>query len=423
MSELPSEIAISVQDVSKYYKLGVINRSTFRDELLYRWYRLRGIDPSAHLGKIQNTELQKKGLFHALDHVSFDIATGETVGLIGRNGAGKSTMLKILARITAPNTGRATIRGRVGSLLEVGTGFHPELTGRENIYMNGMILGMSKEEIDSKFDEIVDFSEIGSFLDTPVKRYSSGMYVKLAFSVAASLDTDILLIDEVLAVGDAAFRAKSLNRMKQIAADGRTILIVSHSMGNVKEICSRCILFDHGKVLADGPTEEVTNLYSKMTLPKSDGMMQNLIDDTCPVYPTKVEMSLDPQSHQWNLTIACTTALDYQWSPRVIASIRRKGTTGTSIIVLDSACAPDCMPKVVSGKIEFRTKLPASVQLPTGDYTIDLRLASGSSILQKLPAFYGFSVTRSDQLPQGWSQTPAIRSLVHIKHDWSFKTI
>ena len=263
MEDLPEDLAIHVRNVGKTYRLGVISRRTLRDEFAYRWLRLRGRDPKDSMGRVGDREMENAGLFRALDDVSFDVRKGETVGLIGRNGAGKSTMLKILARITTPTTGEAWIRGRVGSMLEVGTGFHPELTGRENIYLNGTILGMTKREIDAKFDEIVEFSEIGEFLDTPVKRYSSGMYVKLAFSIASSLDNDVLLLDEVLAVGDAAFRRKSLARMKDIAASGRTILFVSHSMGNIRDICSRCLWFDHGRVRMDGPTEEVTRAYEQ----------------------------------------------------------------------------------------------------------------------------------------------------------------
>lgn len=262
-SPFPEDLAIRVDGIGKEYRLGVLNRHALRDELIYAWERLRGRDPKASLGKIGDKRLSSSGLFKALDHVSFDVAKGETVGLIGHNGAGKSTMLKLLARITSPTYGEARLRGRVGALLEVGTGFHPELTGRENIYMNGTILGMHKAEIDRKFDEIVEFSGVSKFLDTPVKRYSSGMYVKLAFSVASTLDTDILLLDEVLAVGDAAFRKKSLARMKQIAADGRTLLFVSHSMANIRSICSRCLWFDQGQIRMDGPTDAVTEAYGR----------------------------------------------------------------------------------------------------------------------------------------------------------------
>lgn len=255
-------LAIRVEGIGKDYRLGVINRHTFRDELRYQILKLAGKDPSAEMGKIGGRRLEKSGIFHALSDVSFDIRKGETVGLIGRNGAGKSTMLKILARITSPSAGRVLMRGKVGALLEVGTGFNPELTGRENIYLNGSVLGMSTAEIDKRFDEIVEFSEVGDFLDTPVKRYSSGMYVRLAFSVASSLDSDILLLDEVLAVGDAAFRKKSLARMKEITSSGRTILFVSHSMGNIRTICSRCLWFDGGRIRMDGPTSEVLAAYN-----------------------------------------------------------------------------------------------------------------------------------------------------------------
>lgn len=261
LPDFDPDAAISVRDVRKRYRLGVINRKSFRDELVYRWLRFRGRDPKESMGKIGDPRLKADGWFHALDGVSFDIRKGEAVGLIGRNGAGKSTMLKILARITTPDEGGAVIRGRVGSLLEVGTGFHPELTGRENVYLNGTILGMKKREIDAKFDEIVDFAEIGPFLDTPVKRYSSGMRMKLAFAVAACLDTDVLLIDEVLAVGDYGFRRKSLERMASLVQSGKTVVFVSHMMPQVKVLCSRCIWFRDGNVFKEGPAAEIADEY------------------------------------------------------------------------------------------------------------------------------------------------------------------
>ena len=262
MGALPDNVAIRVERLCKSYRLGEINRKSLQSEIVYRWNLLLGRDPRLTMGRIGSTELTvPPGFYPALTDVSFDIRRGETVGFIGRNGAGKSTTLKILSRITTPTSGRAFLRGRVGSLLEVGTGFHPELTGRENIYLNGMILGMRKREIDAKFDEIVEFAEVGPFLDTPVKRYSSGMYVKLAFAVAASLDTDILLVDEVLAVGDAAFQRKSLARMKEIAASGRTVIFVSHNMDSVRTICSRCLLFEQGRLAMDGDPESVIRTY------------------------------------------------------------------------------------------------------------------------------------------------------------------
>jgi lipopolysaccharide transport system ATP-binding protein len=204
---------------------------------------------------------QQKEHIWALRDVSFDVDQGEIVGIIGRNGAGKSTLLKILSRITYPTEGRVTLRGRVGSLLEVGTGFHPELSGRENIFLNGTILGLKRAEILRKFDDIVEFSEIQAFLDTPVKRYSSGMYVRLAFAVAAHLETDILFVDEVLAVGDAAFQEKCLGKMGDVARSGRTILLVSHNMNSIRRLCSRSLLFEGGRLADAGPTKDIVDRY------------------------------------------------------------------------------------------------------------------------------------------------------------------
>ncbi|MEJ7590182.1 MAG: polysaccharide ABC transporter ATP-binding protein [Planctomycetaceae bacterium] len=199
--------------------------------------------------------------FWAIDDVSFDIYPGDVVGIIGRNGAGKSTLLKVLSRITEPTRGRVTLRGRVASLLEVGTGFHPELTGRENIFLNGAILGMGRNEIRSKFDEIVDFAEVESFLDTPVKRYSSGMYVRLAFAVAAHLEPEILVVDEVLAVGDIQFQKKCIGKMGSVAESGRTVLFVSHQMGAISDLCSKCIYMKSGRLISEGPTGQIIDQY------------------------------------------------------------------------------------------------------------------------------------------------------------------
>ena len=253
--------AISVRNLSKMYRLGEINRRTLGDELRYGWLKLRGRDPAAHMGKLGEKPRERNPEFWALRDVSFEVRPGEVVGVIGRNGAGKSTLLKILTRITEPTTGEAVINGRVGSLLEVGTGFHPELTGRENVYLNGTILGMKKREIAAKFDEIVAFSEIEKFIDTPVKRYSSGMYVRLAFAVAAHLEPEIMFIDEVLAVGDAQFQRKCLGKMESIAQQGRTVLFVSHQMGAIAQLCGRVVVLGKGKLLATGPTEEMIDFY------------------------------------------------------------------------------------------------------------------------------------------------------------------
>ncbi|HVS53831.1 MAG TPA: ABC transporter ATP-binding protein [Opitutaceae bacterium] len=239
---------IHVEALTKKYRLGVVGATTLREDLARLWGRRR-IDGSAP---------DDPGEFWALRDLSFAIAPGEVVGVIGRNGAGKSTLLKILSRITEPTSGRATLRGRVASLLEVGTGFHLDLTGRENVFLNGAILGMKRAEIARRFDEIVAFAEVEKFIDTPVKHYSSGMRVRLAFAVAAHLDSEIMIVDEVLAVGDAAFQSKCLGRMSSVARAGRTVLFVSHNMQSVSTLTSRCIVLEGGKcVLDDEPTKAI----------------------------------------------------------------------------------------------------------------------------------------------------------------------
>jgi lipopolysaccharide transport system ATP-binding protein len=253
--------AIDARNLSKAYRLGVINRKTLGEELAYRWLRMRGRDPCDHLGVVDPVRIathQRKtggsGWFYALRDVSFEVPPGEALGVIGRNGAGKSTLLKILSRITEPTAGEAFLTGRVGSLLEVGTGFHPELTGRENVFMNGTILGMRTREIERHYEAIVEFSEMREFMDTPVKRYSSGMYVRLAFAVAAHLQPDILIIDEVLAVGDMAYQRKCVDKMEEIARTGRTILFVSHNMSSIAALCSKAIVLQSGRIVY-GPGE------------------------------------------------------------------------------------------------------------------------------------------------------------------------
>ncbi|WP_295444573.1 ABC transporter ATP-binding protein [uncultured Thiodictyon sp.] len=254
-------VVIQVENLSKYYRLGLIGGITLREDLNRWWAKARGRpDPALKIG-MEDHGNRVGGELWALRDVSFEVHEGEILGIIGRNGAGKSTLLKVLSRITAPTTGHVKIKGRVGSLLEVGTGFHPELTGRENIYLNGAILGMKKAEIVRKLDEIIDFAEIAQFIDTPVKRYSSGMYVRLAFAVAAHLEPEILVIDEVLAVGDSAFQKKCLGKIQDVSSHGRTILFVSHNMGMITSLCSRGLLLDRGRLVSTGTAPEVVLSY------------------------------------------------------------------------------------------------------------------------------------------------------------------
>jgi len=252
---------ISVEHLTKQYDLGVIGTGTISRDLNRWWARVRKQpDPYTRIGQ-QDAFARIGESILALDDVSFEVQQGEALGIIGRNGAGKSTLLKILSRVTAPTSGVVKVKGRIGSLLEVGTGFHPELTGRENVYLNGAILGMRKEEVTKKFDEIVEFSGVEKFIDTPVKRYSSGMYVRLAFAVAAHLDPEILIVDEVLAVGDAEFQKKCLGKMGDVAGEGRTVLFVSHNMASIQNLCPRSLLLLDGRIILDSPSDDVIGYY------------------------------------------------------------------------------------------------------------------------------------------------------------------
>ena len=261
---------ISIENISKSYRLGQIGTGTFAHDLNAWWARLRGRpNPQLRVGDVDHGNRLGEEIW-ALRDISFDVGRGEVLGIIGRNGAGKSTLLKILSRVTAPTSGRVRARGRVASLLEVGTGFHPELTGRENVYLNGAILGMNRGEIARKFDEIVDFSGVEKFIDTPVKRYSSGMYVRLAFAVAAHLEPEILVVDEVLAVGDAEFQKKCLGKMGEVSKDGRTVLFVSHNMVAVNKLCAQSMWIDRGVLKSIGLTNDIVDLYSRNVLAQSE---------------------------------------------------------------------------------------------------------------------------------------------------------
>jgi lipopolysaccharide transport system ATP-binding protein len=270
------ETVIEVNELSKQYRLGLVGTTSIADDIKRYWARIKGKeDPTLKIGqsnvlayKMNKTE---DDYIWALKDINFEVKQGEVLGVIGKNGAGKSTLLKILSKVTAPTSGSVKIKGRIASLLEVGTGFHQELTGRENVFLNGAILGMTKAEIRSKFDEIVDFSGIERYIDTPVKRYSSGMYVRLAFAVAAHLEPEILILDEVLSVGDAEFQKKCLGKMQNVSQqEGRTVIFVSHNMAAVRSLCQRCILLSDGKVDTIGESELITNKYLSVNDFKND---------------------------------------------------------------------------------------------------------------------------------------------------------
>ncbi len=286
------DTVIQIENLKKQYRLGLIGSGTLSEDIQSWWARRRGKeDPNR---KIDSTITDAKE-FWALNGINLTVKRGETLGIIGANGAGKSTLLKILSRVTAPTEGEVKIKGRISSMLEVGTGFHGELTGRENIYLNGAILGMSRSEVDKKIEDIIDFSECRKFIDTPVKRYSSGMYVKLAFAVAAHLDSEILVMDEVLAVGDMKFQEKCLGKMGDVAdKEGRTVLYVSHNMSTIQQLCSRCIVLDKGIVIYDGNVEEAIRIYM--------GTVQKSL--------TRVDLADFPRSTEHAGGVACMRGLE-----------------------------------------------------------------------------------------------------------------
>lgn len=377
---MSDDIAIRVENLSKYYRLGVINNGTlFRD--IQSWMaRLRGKeDPHAKLGSKYDPTAEG---FWALKDLNFDIKQGDRVGIIGHNGAGKSTLLKILSQITSPTEGNIKIKGRIASLLEVGTGFHAELTGRENIFMNGAILGMSHAEIDSKVNQIIEFSEIGEHIDTPVKRYSSGMYVRLAFAVAAHLDSEILIADEVLAVGDAAFQKKALGKMNELSTgQGRTVLFVSHNMAQVKNLCNKGIVLEKGRIVRE---DEDINRCINYYLGKNDDN-SDIVVTTWKNTGKNYEDSFNPLSMEFldEKDNTVTTALDYNKSYKLRISvdiIKPDSNVDFWIDVYYGAEKIACfnMPEAVTYKSGINTydfKIPEKSLLPN-NYVFSL----GSSI-------------------------------------------
>ncbi|MCP4171703.1 MAG: ABC transporter ATP-binding protein [Fuerstiella sp.] len=359
--------------------------------------------------------------FWALDDVSFDVSPGEVVGIIGRNGAGKSTLLKVLSRITEPTRGQVRLRGRVASLLEVGTGFHPELTGRENIFLNGAILGMSRNEIKRKFDEIVDFAEVERFLDTPVKRYSSGMYVRLAFSVAAHLEPEILVVDEVLAVGDMEFQRKCLGKMSQVASGGRTILFVSHNMNAVERLCTRAVVLDHGTVGYDGPTQDAIMAYASQSALSSTVLPAfESREGSGAARITAVEC---PAAVASGVTFEVTvsfTAYEEIKSPDVRLSIY--SNSGHCISNFGTSYTASPFAKTL-GDAKATLRIP-SIPLNIGRYSLNLSVShsefSRDVISDRIENAASFEIVSAN--PFGTGKCPAVGS-TFMTHSWSLSNL
>lgn len=363
--------------------------------------------------------------FWALKDVSFEVQQGERIGIIGRNGAGKSTLLKILSRITEPTTGRVRIKGRVASLLEVGTGFHPELTGRENIYLNGAILGMGRQEISRKFDEIVAFSEIEKFLDTPVKRYSSGMYVRLAFAVAAHLEPEILIVDEVLAVGDAAFQKKCLGKMEEVGREGRTVLFVSHNMAAVQHVCEKAMLLEHGNLKKIGNTNNVLENYQlasnaihsvSLSERKDRNGNGNVIITSvffCNNKSSKIqEVYL---GHECEFVINYEAKLDLN---NLIAKFTICTIYGQPVIHFDSSNVSDSG-RALSGNGSIVCNIQ-KFPLASGKYTINVSIESNGELLDHVSSACSFVVCNGDFFESG-RIISGLEGTCLVQHQWSFK--
>lgn len=390
-----SDIAIKVENLGKAYRLGSMAE---RPETLVQagfnmlkapvrnYRRLRNLDTFS-------TDRDADDILWALNDVSFDIQRGEVVGFVGRNGAGKSTLLKILSRITEPTTGRIEIRGRVSSLLEVGTGFHPELSGRENVYMNGTILGMKKAEIDRKFDEIVDFSGVERFLDTPVKRYSSGMKVRLAFAVAAHLEPEILIIDEVLAVGDAEFQKKCLGKMEDVAGGGRTVLFVSHNMSAIQNLCGRAISLIQGQVCNDGPTDAVIEDYlERFRGEASSGFLNNDMRKTSSTARLSTGRLLDAKGNETSNPCAgepTTFELDYTNAQEGTKAMVVVFINNQQNIVITQVKTPEPITLGKSGTVRFTLK---DTPLPIGKYTAEAKLREINGGQDVIPNAFSFEI-------------------------------
>jgi len=379
-------IAIRADHVSKEYRLGIINHGMlYKDMQSWAARRFGRQDPHEKIGK-QRFEDQTDR-FWALKDVSFEIEQGDRVGIIGRNGAGKSTLLKILSRITEPTEGIIKLRGRVASLLEVGTGFHPELTGRDNIYLSGAIRGMKKREIDGKIDEIIDFSEIEKFIDTPVKRYSSGMYVRLAFAVAAHLDSEIILADEVLAVGDQAFQKKCLGKMEDVSkSQGRTVIFVSHNMGAVKSLCTQGILLNAGSVLAIGDIDIVARRYVDNGLEGRQGTSISYPEDGAKDFQALRIMLLNQKHEEMNVfdvseeVIIELDCISRRPIPGLQGYLLVASTEGAPIIACDSSeTENNPLDRMPVGGRRLRLKIPAFL-LGVGEYQLYLNFTSSRSM-------------------------------------------
>ena len=415
-----SDYIIKIENLSKRYRIGIEDDK--HDSLLagmLSWIK----SPISNFRKVQklskfNSE-DELDIIWALKNISFNVRKGEIVGIIGRNGAGKSTLLKILSRIVEPTGGQVRVYGRVASLLEIGTGFHRELSGRENIYLNGAILGMTKNEIKENFDEIVEFSEIGKFIDTPVKRYSSGMYVRLAFAVAAHLNPEILIIDEVLAVGDAAFQKKCLGKMGETAKSGRTVLFVSHNMHTIQDLCNRTILLEGGKVVMDGDTTDVIKQYLQPEMIKTgeSDLTHNFLSRKSPGKLRAKAIRILDKNDRICSTYEINDLLCIELD---IANVRKNGFAVSFLIFNQQGALVyhirsqdgSIITKNLDSTVTLRMTIP-TLNIIQGRYSIDVWIGNHLDLLEDhVESTISFEVVN-----RGHSKVP-LRSIIHETGKW-----
>lgn len=419
---------IQVEKLSKLYRLGEVGTGTISHDLNRWWHRVRGKeDPYLKIG--QPNDRTRKGdsdYAWALQDVSFDVKQGEVLGIIGRNGAGKSTLLKILSRVTTPTSGEIKIRGRIASLLEVGTGFHPELTGRDNIYLNGAILGMRKREIDRKFDEIVAFAEVERYIDTPVKRYSSGMYVRLAFAVAAHLEPEILIVDEVLAVGDIEFQKKCLGKMEDVSKGGRTVLFVSHNMDAVLRLCNRSVLLKDGMIHQTGETRQVVSAYmahrTKQNAIIDLSQMKRDLHPRLKARYTEVKMVSPAGLREWQIPYGEHLSFEIALETGCVLSGLELGisiyTAAGAEITSNLSSHSLALKETPAGRHVFKATFPGLRLLP-GNYYVQLGLRSETGFEDFIPRACEFDVLTSELSSR--QMTDTFRGILVPEVEYEFK--
>jgi len=413
-----SEFAIKVENLAKTYRLGQVGAGSLKEDLGNWWRRRRGgDDPAINRDKLREKygDRVEGNHFHALRDVSFEVKQGEVLGIIGANGAGKSTLLKILSRITEPTSGRAIMRGRLSSLLEVGTGFHPDLTGRENIYLNGAIMGLTRADVNQRFDRIVEFAGVEAFVDTPVKRYSSGMNVRLGFAVAAHLEPDILIVDEVLAVGDAGFQRKCISRLKELSVGGRTILFVSHNLYTLQTLCERGILLESGRLLNDGPMIEVLGIYrAHMQNDISEGTGKNITSSSSVnLRGWKINESLD-RVQEYNDAIKLTVSWEFDVLVAEDLSFGISLRTAEGMWIFGfSTFLENHAQKFEEGTHEAKLEIPR-LDIPSGTYLIQLTILDEHGVAShaNIGTAAVFHVIRRDRFV----------GLIGLEHYWEFDT-